>query len=172
MAERTILKARVKSISFGEPITTESELGAITNTYWVEQPLTLRDDEVSIVEAEPETKEVYSHENDSPEDYDFTGGGLTVTGSFINADYDKMKELLGGKIVEENGSKMFLRDANKQLLEKAIRFELKDGSEIILPNTKGYVLLNLNAGTDGVLKHPFSFKSIAQKGFEYDIIIK
>ncbi|WP_029902735.1 hypothetical protein [Prevotella sp. 10(H)] len=169
MAERTILKARVQSISFADPIKSEAEL---TSVVWEEQPLTLRDDEVSIVEAEPEAKEVFSHENDAPEDYDIIGGGLTVTGSFIKADYDKMAELFGGVVSGTGEETMFKRNATKTPLEKAIKFELKDGSSIILPNTKGYVLLNLNAGTDGILKHPFSFKSMAQKDFNYDIIIK
>ncbi|GAB6010241.1 hypothetical protein [Dysgonomonas reticulitermitis] len=169
MAERTILKARVQSIYFADPITSEEGL---TSAVWTEQPLTLRDDEVSIVEAEPETKEVFSHENDSPEDYDIVGGGLTATGSFIKADYDKMAELFGGEVSGTGADMMFKRNATKRPLEKAIKFELKDGSSIILPYTKGYVLLNLNAGTDGILKHPFNFKSIAQKDFNYDILIK
>ncbi|NDV95364.1 hypothetical protein D0T84_10605 [Dysgonomonas sp. 521] len=169
MAERTILKARVESIEFAEPIKSESELSASS---WVKQPLTLRDDEVSIVEAEPETKEVFSHENDAPEDYDLIGGGLTITGSFINADYDEMAALLGGEVTGTGDTTTFKRKATKTPLNKAIRFTLKDGSSIVIPNAKGYVLLNLNVGSDGIMKFPFSFKALAQQGFNYDIIIK
>lgn len=169
MAERTILKARVASIEFASPITKEEELVSAT---WVEQPLTLRDDEVSIVENEPEIKEVYSHENDSPEDYDLVGDGLTITGSFINADYAQMAELLGGKVQGTDADAMFMRSAKKKVLNKAIRFKFKDGGSAIIPNARGYVLMNLNAGVDGVLKHPFSFKSVAQADFNCDIIIQ
>lgn len=169
MAEKTILKARISGIDFAEPIPNETALATAT---WVEQPLTLRDDEVSIVEGEPETKEVFSHENDSPEDYDISGAGLTVTGSFIKADYAQMAELFGGKVSGTGSEKMFIRSSKKVVINKAIRFRFKDGASTILPNAKGYVLLNLNAGVDGVLKHPFSFKSIAQQGFDCDIIIQ
>lgn len=169
MAERTILKARVESIEFAEPIKSESEL---TTSTWVKQPLTLRDDEASIVEAEPEAKEVFSHENDAPEDYDLVGGGLTITGSFINADYDEMAALLGGEVTGTGDTATFKRKATKTPLNKAIRFTLKDGSSIVIPNAKGYVLLNLNVGSDGIMKFPFSFKALAQQRFNYDIIIK
>ena len=169
MAERTVLKARNAGIDFAEPIANEA---AIATTTWKEQPLTLRDDEVSIVEGEPETKEVFSHENDSPEDYDISGAGLTATGSFIKVDYAQMADLLGGIVSGTGADKRFLRSSKKVVINKAIRFRFKDGSSAILPNAKGYVLLNLNAGVDGVLKHPFSFKSIAQKGFDCDIIIQ
>jgi hypothetical protein len=170
MAERTILKARVESIEFAEPIKSESELNS--PDIWKKQPLTLRDDEVSIVEAEPEAKEVYSHENDAPEDYDLIGGGLTITGSFINADYDEIAVLLGGEVTGTGDTAVFKRKAKKTPLNKAIRFTLRDGSTIVIPNAKGYVLLNLNAGSDGILKFPFSFKAMAQKDFDYDIIIR
>jgi hypothetical protein len=170
MAERTILKARVESIEFAEPIKSESEL--TSSVTWVKQPLTLRDDEVSITEADPESKEVYSHENDAPEDYDLIGGGLTIAGSFINADYNEIASLLGGEVTGTGDATMFKRKAKKTPLNKAIRFTLKDGSTIIIPNAKGYVLLNLNAGSDGILKFPFSFKAMAQQDFNYDIIIR
>lgn len=169
MAERTILKARIAGVDFAEPITSEAE---IASTTWEEQPLTLRDDEISIVEGEPEVKEVFSHENDAPEDYDITGTGLTVTGSFIKADYQQMADLLGGTVSGTGDSTKFLRSAKKLVINKAIRFRFKDGATAIIPNAKGYVLLNLNAGADGVLKHPFSFKAIAQKGFDCDIVLQ
>jgi len=169
MAERTILKARIAGIDFADPITNEAGLATIT---WKEQPLTLRDDEVSIVEGEPETKEVFSHENDAPEDYDITGSGLTATGSFIKADYAQMAELFGGQVTGTGDSAKFVRSGKKTVINKAIRFRFKDGGSAILPNAKGYVLLNLNAGVDGILKHPFSFKSIAQKDFDCDIVIQ
>lgn len=124
------------------------------------------------MEAEPEAKEVFSHENDAPEDYDLVGGGLTITGSFINADYDEMAALLGGEVTGTGDTAAFKRKATKTPLNKAIRFTLKDGSSIVIPNAKGYVLLNLNVGSDGIMKFPFSFKALAQQGFNYDIIIK
>jgi len=80
MAEKIILKARVAGIDFAPVITSAAGL---TTAVWEEQPLTLKDDEVSITEGDATESMVYSHENDAPEDVDYTGVGLSSQGSFI-----------------------------------------------------------------------------------------
>lgn len=131
----------------------------------------LRDDEVSITEDDPEESEIHSHENDAPEDYDLAGTGLTVTGSFIEASYEQMVALMGGSVSGEGNTAKYLHSAKKQMLEKAIRFRLKNGGVIVIPYAKGSVQLNANMGFDGLLKFPFRFKSLAQTVFDCDLIV-
>lgn len=165
MAENIILKARVGKIFFSPIITDESKLSAAV---WAEMPVTLRNDEISIIEEEPSENETFSHENDSPEDVDFTGKGLILKGSFIKVSRAQMQELLGGVVKTNN----FYRSAKKVKLNKAIKFELKNGGVIIIPNASGYVLLHANLGNDGVLKFPFKFKClVASNSWDCDIII-
>ncbi|WP_165043726.1 hypothetical protein [Dysgonomonas sp. ZJ709] len=167
--ENLSAKFRVDGVDFAPVITSEA---ALATAEWEPQPLTLRDDEVSIVEGDPEEQEIYSHENDAPEDYDIAGAGLTAVGSFIKSTYEQMLAHYGGKVSGTGDTAMFVRSSKKLVINKAVRFRFKNGGYAIIPNAKGYVLFNLNAGFDGVLKHPFSFKSLAQTGFDADIILK
>lgn len=168
MAERIIAKARVAGIDFADVITTEA---GIATAEWTEQPITLRDDEISITEGDPEENELYSHENDSPEDYDLSGQGITVVGSFIKATYAQMVTLMGGSVSGTGETAKYMHPSAKLVLSKAIRFRLKAGGSIIIPNAKGAVQLNINAGKDGVMKHPFRFRALAS-AFDTDLIFE
>ncbi len=165
MAEKIVCKARVVKISMAEPITAEDNL---TSVVWDTLPTTLRDDELSIIEGEPQEDDVFSHENDAPADLDIAGGGLKAQGSFMDISYDDLVKLVGGK---KSGGK-FQKSATKQLLHKALKFELKKGGEIIIPNAKGYVLTNLNVGYGGKSKFPFKFHCLkAAEDWDCDIIM-
>lgn len=165
----TLLKARVAGIDFSDVITSAAGLATAV---WVEQPLTLRDDEVSLVEGDPTEEEIFSHENDSPEDYDITGAGISAVGSFIKATLDELAALLGGAVSGATPNGVFTHSAKKVLLNKAIRFRLRNGGAIIIPNAKGYTLFNANIGTTGVVKYPFKFKALAQPDWDADFIIQ
>ena len=168
MAENILLKARVSAIQFAAPITAE---GDITGATWTDQPITLRDDEVSIIDEDPEESEVFSHENDAAEDYDIVGKGLTIKGSFIKATYDQLILLLGGTKEGVDPDFAFHRSAKKLLLNKAIKLTLKGGGTIIIPNAKGFVTANLSVGFGGVTKFPFKFKAlVAASDWDVDII--
>lgn len=158
MAENILLKLRVKSLAMADPITSAA---GVATAVWSDLPLTLRDDEISIVEGEPDESEVFSHENDSPEDYDITGKGLSATGSFIKIGYDDLVTLLGGAKVGEVGSEKFHHSTKKTLLNQALKATLVDDSVVIIPNAKGYVNANLNLGRGGVQKFPFKFRCLA-----------
>lgn len=168
MAEKILLKARVAGIDFADPITSEA---GVATAEWKEQPVTLRDDEVSITEGDPTENEVYSHENDSPEDYDLQGTGLSAVGSFIKCDRKQLAELMGGKVSGEGDAARYFHSTKKVMLEKAIRFRLKNGGELIIPFAKGSVQLNSNNGADGLIKYPFRFRALAQKDFDCDLIM-
>jgi|SRR5690554_1258200 len=168
MAENILLKARVQTIEFADPITASADVG---DADWEKMPLTLRDDEVVITEEDPEESEVFSHENDAAEDYDVAGSGLSASGSFIKVGYDKLVELIGGVKSGTTPNITFEKSAKKLLLNKAIRFTLKGGGTIIIPNAKGYVNTNLSLGYGGVSKFPFKFKAlVAASDWDCDII--
>lgn len=166
MAENIILKARLESMEIAEPITAEADLNTVV---WGALPLTLRDDAVEVVEDEPSENEVYSHENDAPEDYDVAGGGLKVKGSFIKLSHDNLVKLVGGVIGTTSGK--FQRSTKKLLLENALRLNLRGGGKIIIPRAKGYVQTGLSVGYGGTSKFPFSFRcKKASKDWDCDII--
>jgi len=168
MAEKILLKARVVGIDFADPITKAEE---IATAVWKPQPVTLRDDEVSITEGEPTESEVFSHENDAPEDYDLQGSGLSMVGSFIKCNREQLVALMGGKTFGTGAAQKYLHSTKKLMLEKAIRLRLKNGGELIIPYAKGSVQLNSNNGADGLVKYPFRFRSLAQPDFDCDLIM-
>jgi hypothetical protein len=155
MAENIFLKARVKSIAIADPITSAAGLDGAT---WTDLPLTLRDDELSIVDQDPNESEVFSHENDVAEDYDIVGTGTTIQGSFIKIGYDDLVTLLGGEKVGVTPDFKFHRSGQRALINKALKFTLKDDTTIVVVNAKGMVWANLNVGVGGVQKFPFKFK--------------
>ncbi len=169
MAESILTKVRVKKIEFADPLKAESELATAS---WKEQPLTLRDDAVEIVEESPEESEVFSHENDAAEDLLVSGKSLSITGSFIKADRATLVALLGGAKKGTAEDPKLERSATKQSLNKAIRFTLSGGGTIVVPNAKGFVTLHMGLGYDSVVKYPFKFKALkASASWDCDIII-
>ncbi len=163
--EKLRVKCVVDGIDFAaEIIAKEAD---IATAAWEEQALTLRDDVVEIVEGDPEEDEVFSHEEDAPVDYDITGAGVAVTGSFIESTLDQLVATIGGV---KSGT-AFQKSAKKIMVETAIRFRLKNGGHIIIPRARGYVLLNLGVGRSGRAKFPFKFKALAPSGWDCDIII-
>jgi len=168
MAENILTKVRIKSIAFADPITSAAGLATAT---WAPQPLTLRDDELSIVEDDPDEKEVFSNENDTAEDFDITGKGLSAKGSFIKSTRAELVDLVGGATAVTGDDIKFHRSARKLLLHKAIKFTLRDDSEIIVPNAKGYVNTSIGMGVDGVQKNPFKFRCLqASPTWDCDLV--
>lgn len=169
MAEKIIAKLRVTKTEFAEPITT---LGAVDTATWEVQPLTYREDAVEIVEGDPEEDELYSHENDAPEDSDVVGTGITAKGSFIKATRAQMAELMGGQTSGADENMQYQHSAKKVMLNKAIRYTCADGTKVIIPRAKGYVNMNLAIGKGGLAKFPFSFKCLtASPTWDCDIIL-
>jgi len=153
MAENILLKARIASMAMADPITSAAGLATAV---WTDLPLTLRDDEVSIVDNDPDEDEVYSHENDTAEDYDLIGKGTKIKGSFIKIGYDDLVTLLGGEKIGTDPYK-FHRSGSRSLINKAFKFTLKDGNTIVAVNTKGMVQSQLGIGFGGRQKFPFNF---------------
>lgn len=164
MAETLVAKLRVKEIYFADPISAAAD---VDTAVWEKQPLTLRDDEVSIVEGDPEEEFLYSHENDAPEDMDVTGAGLTLIGSFIKATREQLAGILGGVTVGD----FYEHSPSKLMIEKAVKYVCQDGSEVIVPRAKGYALLNMNLGKGGASKYPFRLRALkASPTWDCDIM--
>lgn len=169
MSEKIVAKLRVDKTEFAAPISNQA---GIATAIWEEQPLTYREDVVEIVQGEPEEEELYSHENDAPEDVDYTGSGLTATGSFIKATREQMVSMMGGSTSGEGDAAKYAHPSKLSVLEKAIRFTCKDGSQVIIPRAKGYVLMNLNLGKGGLGKFPFRFRCLeASPDWPRDLIL-
>lgn len=159
-------RLRVKEIYMSDPITKSADVG--TAAWGDKLPVTLRDDEVLIVEGEPEEDPVYSHEHDAPEEVDYIGQGLTATGSFIRVTRNQLVELMGGEV----NSGKYEHSATKLQLNKALRFVCADNSEVIVPNASGFVNMSLSLGKSGTSKFPFSFKCLrASSDWDVDIIL-
>ena len=168
MAEVIKPKSRSIGIDLAPVITSKN---AIATTVWKEQPRTLRADALTISPGDVTEDEIYSHENDIAEDYDAIGTGRNASGSFIGMSADQLKDLVGGAVEGTGDAAMFLKTGKINILNTAIRFRLKDGSAIILPNARGYVDIDLNLGaTDGRFKCPFKLQSLAQADFDCDLI--
>ena len=169
MAENIYLKTRVSKIEMCDPITSAAGLATAV---WEELPVTLRDDEILIADADPEETEVYSHENDAAEDYDIVGKGTNVSGSFIKATREQLVDLMGGTKVGVDGATRLHRSAKKILLNKGLKFTLTNGGDVIIPNAKGYVNLSAGLGYSGKTKYPFKFKAlVAAADWDVDIIL-
>lgn len=166
MAVEIKARLRVKAIYLADPITQSADVS--TAVWGDKMPVTLRDDEVLIVEADPEEDPVYSHENDAPEEIDYIGQGLTATGSFIRASRDQLADLMGGEVK----SGKYEHSASKLVLNKAIKMVCADDSEVIIPNASGFVNMNLSLGKSGTSKFPFSFKCLrASDSWDVDLIM-
>jgi hypothetical protein len=169
MAENIYLKTRVSKIEMCDPIAAAADLATAV---WVALPLTLRDDEILIADASPEETEVFSHENDTAEDYDMVGKGTDITGSFINATRAQLVTLMGGSSVGADAAMRVHRSAKRILINKALKFTLTNGGDVIVPNAKGYVLLNAGLGYSGKTKYPFKFKAlVAASDWDVDVIL-
>lgn len=163
--EKTRKKVRVKSMHIGDVIT--SEAGSKTAQFATQLPYTLRDQAVEFTEAEPEEDELFAHELDAPLDVEFVGQGISFSGTFIAPTNNQLVELMGGKVVD----KAYHHSAKKMPVEKAIKITCHDGSVIIIPRAKGYVLFNTSIGKDGKAAFPFKFKCLPGAGdWDVDII--
>ena len=167
MAEKIVAKLRVKETCFAPPIAAEAD---VATAVWTKNPLSLRDDELSIVEGDPEEEEFYSHENDTPEDILVTGAGLTCVGSFVKATRAELVELMGGSVSGVDPNQKYSHPSTKIVINKAIKYVCVDGTEVIVPNAKGSVNLNMNVGKGGLSKYPFRFRAMrASEAWDCDI---
>ena len=147
-----------------DPLSTKDE---ISTAQWGDKlPLTLRDDELLITEG-TRGRRVFSHENDTPEEVDFTGTGLTMTGSFIRATRSQMAALMGGTAEAQS----YEHPATKLQLEKAFKVICQDESLVIIPRAQGYVNMNLSLGKGGISKFPFKFR-LKKASADWDCDIK
>ena len=163
MSEILRAKLRVAGIDFAPTFATDVALAAAV---WVEQPLTLKDDEISMVEGDPTEDAVYTHELDTPVDVDYTGALTTFVGTFIKATFDQMAALLGGSASGDGDTAVYKHSGVKKVHETAIRIRLKDGGAVVIPKARGTVQYNGTYGAEnGRLKLPFKFTPVVQSTY-------
>lgn len=165
MAEEKLkIKLLVEGIdSTDDAVTDLTTANAAT---WKEEPLTLRDDEVIIQEADMTEEEIYSHENDDPEDVDYTEGATEATGSFTRPTLDQLVGLMGGKKIDT----AYIKPKRKLIVDRPLRFRLRGGGFVVLPRAKGYVIFNMGLGRNSRAKFPFKFKALVPSGGETALI--
>lgn len=157
MAEKISAKLLVVGIdTTSSPV---KDLATANAAEWIEQPLTYREDELSITEDSPTEEEIYSHELDDAVDAEYTFTGIKAAGSFIMPDVPQVKDLLGGDV----SGTAYLMTSERALIDRPMRFRFKGGGWVVLTRAKGYALLNMNVGRGGVIKFPFSLKALATK---------
>lgn len=163
MSEIVRAKLRVAGVDFAATFATDAALAAAV---WTEQPLTLKDDEISMVEADPTEDAVYTHELDTPVDVDYVGALTSFVGSFVKATFDQMAVLLGGTASGTGDTAVYKHSGIKKIHDTAIRIRLKDGGAVIIPKARGTVQYNGTYGAEnGRLKLPFKFTPIVQAGY-------
>jgi len=163
MSEIVRAKLRVAGIDFAPVIVSDATLAAAV---WVEQPLTLKDDEVSLVEGEPTEDPVYTHELDTPVDVDYVGALSTFVGTFIKATFDQMVTLMGGVASGAGDTAVYKHSGVKKIHNTAIRIRLKDGGAVIIPKARGTVQYSGTFGAEnGRLKLPFKFTPVVQADY-------
>lgn len=163
MSEIVRAKLRVAGIDFAPIFASDATLATAV---WVEQPLTLKDDEISMVEGDSTEDPVYAHEVDTPIDVDYVGALTTFVGTFIKATFDQMAALLGGSASGSGDTAVYKHSGVKKVHDTAIRIRLKDGGAVIIPKARGTVLYNGTYGAEnGRLKLPFKFIPVAQTDY-------
>ncbi|WP_018358669.1 hypothetical protein [Porphyromonas levii] len=155
MAEKIRARRRVKEGYIGDPITSETELG--TATFETKLPLTLRDDELTFSQEDPEKEEVYTHEMDSPVYTDYVMKPVVVSGTFLGLTDDQKKLLLGGEV---KGGKYF-HNSTIPILVKSLKWVDHAGNYIICTNVSGYVKYEPSIGKKGLDRYPFKFTCMA-----------
>lgn len=152
MASNEVIKAilRSKAMYVADPLTKEAD---VTTAVWKKLPCTLKDDEVTVSQEDPDKMEVFANEQDAPIYVEYTGKPYRLKGSFVGIDEEALTSLLG----VQKGSSGLSLSGDLQQLEKAIKIETFAGKTIILPRAQGSVRLELGLNTGKVSKAPFDF---------------
>lgn len=156
MAEKLKARLRVKKIEFADPIT---KAEGYNTAKFVEQPYTLQDDTLSLLQDDLEEDNISVNEIDIPIDTDFSGGVSRFAGSFVEPTLDQLKLLVGDVSSVgfdwAHGSKAFT-------IKKAILITCSDDSMLLIPNASGFVKIDhgFNNKT-GRRKYPFKFTANA-----------
>lgn len=155
MAEKIRARRRVKEGYIGDPITSEVALGSAT--FKTKLPLTLRDNELTFSQEDPETEEVYTHELDSPVYVEYTNKPVVISGTFLGLTDEQKKLLLGGNVKDGK----YLHSTTYPILAKSLKWVDHEDNYIICTNVSGYVKYEPSIGKTGLERYPFKFTCLA-----------
>ncbi|OQB81386.1 MAG: hypothetical protein BWX87_00651 [Bacteroidetes bacterium ADurb.Bin123] len=104
-------------------------------------------DTAELVRDDPEITEIYSEENDEPEEVVEVKGAARVRWKIMNIDPSEVVKVLGGSV--SNG--VYFSPVAKDPIEKSVEIITKTGLKIEIPRVKIYAKENFQFRKKGVL---------------------
>jgi len=107
-------------------------------------------DTAEMVREDPEITEIYSEENDDPEEVLETRGPAIVRWSIMNVDPDEVVRVLGGEVTGTT-DKVYHSPVSKDPIELSLEIITKSGLKIEIPRAKINAKENFQFRKKGVL---------------------
>jgi hypothetical protein len=107
-------------------------------------------DTAELVQDDPEITNIYSEENDEPEEVIETAGPKKLKWSIMNFDPDQMIRVLGGTSTGNSPSKIWSAPISKDPIELSIEIMTKYNVKIQIPRAKITAKLNMQFRKKGV----------------------
>ncbi len=130
------------------------KLGAIAGDGGIGTSLTVLgvtyQDTAELVREDPEITEIYSEENDEPEEVLETKGPALVRWSIMNVDPDEVVRVLGGEVTG-TAPKVYNSPVSKAPIELSIEIVTRSGLKIEIPRAKINAKENFQFRKKGVL---------------------
>ena len=139
---RSIGLTSIKIGDVGEDGGMGTELAALGVTY---------QDTAELVRDDPDITEIYSEENDEPEEVLETKGPARVRWSILNVKPSDVVKVLGGNVDESGETDVYESPLAKDPIEKSIEIVTKTGLKIEIRRSKIYAKENFQFRKKGVL---------------------
>lgn len=107
-------------------------------------------DSADLVQADDSLTEIYSEENDDPEEIIAIPGIKTLKFSIMNFDADTLVLVLGGTATGTIPNKKWLAPSSRVIIEKSIKLLTKTGNTIDIPRARVSGKLNMKFSKKGV----------------------
>lgn len=108
-------------------------------------------DTAELVRDDPEVTEIYSEENDEPEEVLETKGPAKLRWSLMNVTPEEAVKVLGGTVTGTGDTAEYEAPAVKAAIEKSIKITTKSNLVISIPRAKIYAKENFQFRKKGVL---------------------
>lgn len=141
--------AEIRSIGL-----TSLKLGAIAGDGGMGTSLTALgvtyQDTAELIREDPDITEIYSEENDEPEEVLETKGPIRLRWSILNVDPDEVVRVLGGEVTGTS-PKVYNSPVSKDPIELSVEIETRTGLKIQIPRAKINAKENFQFRKKGVL---------------------
>jgi hypothetical protein len=133
---------------------THIKVGAIANDGGMGQTLSILgvtyQDTAELVQDDPEITNIFSEENDEPEEVIEIAGAKKLKWSIMNYDPDQLKRVLGGTSTGNSPNKTWSAPISKDPIEMSIDILTKRNVSILIPRAKITAKLNFQFRKKGV----------------------